>query len=61
MLMQAATLNKYTRNLEEGHTQIVGTGLGFEHTSYWYKVVTPATLRHYGIRVHGCNLAIAQN
>lgn len=43
------------------HIHTVGTGLEFEHTSYWYKVVTPAMLRHYGIRVHGCKLAIAQN
>ena len=34
MLMQAATMKEYTRNLEVGYTHIVGTGLAFEHTSY---------------------------
>ena len=60
-MMQAATLKRYTRNKTlDTHTYIyVGTEL--EHTSYWYKVVTPAMLRHYGVKVHGCKLATAQN
>lgn len=59
--MQAATLKgTQETKTQDTHTHTyVGTEL--ERTNYWYKVVTPATLRHCGVKVHGCKLAIAQN